>query len=343
MQWLIPSMPCVLTSQLVGRRVVVRRALGPDNGPPFRDTLGDLIALDDDAAAVETRSGVVHVPMGEVVLARLVQPSAADQLALEAVAARGWQAGTVEVSTDGWLLRADVGWTSRANSALALRTPRRPLPEVLAEVDTFYARHGLPTCIAVPRPAGAALDSALARLGWREHSAADVLVTRLDLFLERIGSAGPSDAAGEVAAEQADVGRLAGYAVEVATEPSPQWLRAGRYRGGSLPDGAAALLRRHDRALFASIYDGSDGSDVPVAVARGVVDDDWLGVTVLAVDQVHRRRGLGTALLRTLSQRAVTAGATRAYLQVGTDNGTAAQMYASLGWHRDHSYAYLVR
>lgn len=333
-------MPCVLTSQMVGRRVVVRRALGPDNGPPFRDTLGDLIALDDDAAAVETRSGVVLVPMKEVVLARLVQPSAADQLALEAVAARGWQAGTVEVSTDGWLLRADAGWTSRANSVLALRTPRRPLTEALAEVDAFYARHRLPTCIAVPRPAGAALDSALARLGWREHSAADVLVTRLDLFQDRTGSTGPSVAAGEVAAGQADVGRLVGYDLEVATEPSPQWLRAGRYRGGSLPDGAAALLRRHDRAFFASIH---DRSNVPVAVARGVVDDDWLGVTVLAVDEAHRRRGLGTALLRTLAQRAVTAGATRAYLQVGTDNGTAAQMYASLGWHRHHSYVYLVR
>lgn len=334
-------MPCVLTSQMVGRRVVVRRALGPDNGPPFRDTLGDLVALDGEAAAVATRAGLVRVPLSEVALARLVQPSAADQLLLEAVAARGWQARTVEVSTDGWLLRADAGWTGRANSALALRTPRRPMTEVLTEVDAFYARHGLPTCIAVPRPAGAALDNALARLGWRAHSAADVLVTRLDLFLDRVGSAGRSAAVSHVAAE-----------------PSPQWLRAGRYRGGPLPEGAAALLRRHDRALFASIYDTSDGadgadgldssagssrSDVPVAVARGVVDDDWLGVTVLAVDEAHRRCGLATALLRTLAQRGVAAGAKRAYLQVGTDNDAAGQMYAALGWHRHHSYVYRVR
>lgn len=322
-------MPCVLTSQMVGRRVVVRRALGPNGGPPLRDTLGDLIALDDEVGVVETRSGVVRLPLDQVVLVRVVEPSAANQLALESVAARGWQAATVRTSTDGWLLRADAGWTGRANSALVLRTPRRPMTEVLAEVDAFYAEHDLPGCIAVPLPAGAAVDAALDRLGWRIRDAADVLVSRLDLFLAATGVAAASGVSADT-----------GAAVVLNDEPSSLWLRASRYRGGLLPAGAAALLARHERATFASIY---DGGDVPVAVARGVVDAGWLGVTVLVVDEAHRRRGLGTALLRALAEHACAAGATRAYLQVSVDNYPAQRLYRSLGWFRHHSYVYRVR
>lgn len=324
----------------MGRRVVVRRALGPNGGPPLRDALGDLIALDDEVGVIETRSGVEHLPLAEVVLVRVVEPSAADQLALESVAARGWQAATVRTSTDGWLLRADAGWTGRANSALVLRTPRRPLTEVLAEVDAFYAEHDLPGCIAVPLPAGAAVDAALDRLGWRIRDAADVLVTRLDLFLLATGAANGVAAAEGVAAATGVGAADPSATVVLSGEPSPLWLRASRYRGGPLPAGAAALLARHERATFASIY---DGADVPVAVARGVVDAGWLGVTVLVVDEAHRRRGLGTALLRALAEHAAAAGATRAYLQVAVDNDPALRLYRSLGWYRHHSYVYRVR
>ena len=51
-----------------------------------------------------------------------------DVAGLELLAARGWR-GTEEARLGDWLLRAGGGFTGRANSALALGDPGRPLPE----------------------------------------------------------------------------------------------------------------------------------------------------------------------------------------------------------------------
>ena len=312
------SMPSVLTAALLGRRVVVRSAAGPGRNGPYRDTLGDLIHLDETTAVLDTRAGRTELRRSEIALVRLVEPSAAHQLALEATAARGWRARTVQTSSDGWLLRADSGWTGRANSALALRTLRRPLAAALTEVGDFYREHGLPVQISVPLPAGAGLDAALAAAGWSVVDVSDVMTGRLDLMTAVAGMASPA------------------ISVEMSASPSTQWLSTARYRGGPLPDGAPALLERHDHALFASAL--TDGR--AVGVARGALDDGWLGITLLDVEQAYRRRGVASALLRRLAAEARQRGATRMYVQVSTDNAAAIAVYRALGLHRHHSYVY---
>ena len=315
-------MPSVLRAELLGQRVVVRRGTGPNAQAPFRDALGDLVALDGVSAVVETRAGRVEIPLTEISSARLVTPSARDQLNLERIAAKGWRARTVILSQDGWLLRADAGWTGRANSALALRSLRRPLRDALAEVHAFYDAHGLPPRISVPLPAGSALDTALAAAGWAVVDTADVMTARLDLLS---------------AQAQSDL-EPRGLHLDVATAASPEWLAACRYRGGPMPAAGAALLQRHENAMFASVRAGS----VVVAVARGVLDDGWLGVTLLDVDANYRRRGLASAILRRLAVEARSRGARRAYLQVAADNAAAISLYRRLGWHPHHSYVYRV-
>jgi GNAT superfamily N-acetyltransferase len=330
-------MPPVLTADWTGRRIVVRRVVrGPvAANSAYQDVLGDLIALDDGALTIETRTGRVEVARSDVASARLVVPAAREVLALEMTSARGWRAQEVETSSDGWLLRADLGWTGRANSALALRTVRRSLDEVLAEVTAWYAERGLPPRIQIPQPAADradnALSNALARRGWTGADHTDVLVSRLDLLAGRTRQ--PSD--GNPAGDPSDDTRAVN--VRLDARPDDAWLAAYHYRGGGpLPPGAADLLSRHDHVTFARVE--LDGA--VVAIGRGAVDDGWLGITALDVNASYRRLGLATAVVGALGRWATSGGAVRAYVQTDQANDSAQRFFPGLGFFRHHSYLY---
>jgi N-acetylglutamate synthase len=306
-------MPLVLQPRWVGRRVSVRRVVerAPDGRLVQADVVGDLVGLDAQTAVVASRAGLVEVPVALVTAARPVPPSTADQLALEAVSARGWCAAETE-ELDGWLLRADHGFTKRANSVLPLRQLRLPLDEALSRASDWYAARGLPLLFQVPTEARRLLDAALGERGWPAQVLVHVLARRLDDGMPDVGEA-----------------------VELHPEPDDAWLTLFRNGAARTPTGRA-LLTRHRRLCFASVR--RDGRTV--AVGRGTVDDDWLGLTSIAVDPAHRRQGLARAVTGALCAWGAGRGATRSHLEVEDDNDAAAQLYARLGYWRHHDYHY---
>ncbi len=314
----VTSMPFVLRDNGVGRRVSVRRVVGRDatGAIAFGDVVGDLLELTAEDALIEARSGLVRVPLAHIAASREVYPSTGDILALEAICARGWRAAET-ADVDGWLLRADGGFTGRANSVLPLGRPAS-LPDTIAAAASWYAERGLPLKLQSPLPARGLLDSELVDLGWDADDEVHVLARRLDQALLADSS----------------------HVVEIAAAPDAQWLAAYHYRGqASLPTGAAALLGRHDRAAFASIRSGG----TTVAIARGAVDDGWLGVTAVEVEPAQRRAGMARALMAALSGWAQREhGATRSYLQVAAGNQIAITMYLGLGYWHHHDYRYLT-
>lgn len=308
-------MPLVMEPSWLGRRVTVRRVVrdtAQAGRTRYSDIVGDLLELTDDAALVDTRHGPVRVRLAEVSIARLVPPSTAAELALEAVAAQGWQPAETG-SVGGWLLRADGGFTARANSVLPLRAPGLPLEDALAAAGAWYAERGLPLKLQVPVEARRLLDAELGERGWPAVQATDVLAARLDL----LGDDSPS------------------AAVRLDAEPDDSWL--AHYRGGAGLDlTARALLVRHEQVAFASVRDGDD----VLAIGRGVIDGEWLGVSAVEVDPARRRRGLASAVMAALWQWGREQAATRSYLQVEAENEPALALYERLGYWLHHSYHY---
>lgn len=298
----------------MGRRVTVRRVVGRDTEGrlQFADTVGDLVGLDDSRAVVEGRSGPVEIARALVVAARPVVASTADELALQAVAAENLRAADTE-PLGGWLLRADGGFTRRANSVLPLRQPGMPVTQALHQVQEWYAARGLPALIQVPLEGRRLLDADLGERGWAAEAQTQLLVARLDM----LATAGPP------------------IPVRLDADPDEAWLRA--YRDGEgLTERGRALLSRHDRVRFASVR--IDGE--VVAVGRGAVDDSWLGVMAVAVDPAHRRHGLASSVMAALWQWGRDEGATRSFVQVLAENGPAVQLYDGLGYHVHHEYHY---
>jgi N-acetylglutamate synthase len=308
-------MPPMAATDPVGRKVVVRRTT--DGGRT--DVVGVLVDAGPDVLTVRRRDGsLVEIGRTAVTVMRSVPAAPRDVLALEEVAALGWPAPETRW-LGRWLLRAAEGWTGRGNSVLPLGDPGLPLDDALTEVTGWYAERGLPGRFTIPTPAREALDDALTERGWSPYNPTAVLTADLAVTLARLPAADPR--------------------ITVEPEPGPDWLSLYHYRGtAELPPVARRVLAGAREPGFAVLRDGGQ----VLAIARGSVDEGWIGVTAVEVDAAHRRQGLGTAVMRGILDWGLARGAVSAYLQVAEDNTGALALYDRLGFARHHSYHYTV-
>lgn len=299
---------------------MVRCELPPTEAGPgarFTDVLGLLMAWDDDVIVSRADCATVRIPRHSVVAAKVVPPPpvgagmAAAHLTdreLDAVMMMGWRGSEAEWH-NGWLLRAGGGFTGRANSTLALRDPGPPIELV----ERWYEHRGLPPKMQVSLPLRADLDEELAALGWRAFDPTLVMTASVSSFA-------------------ADTASL-----RIDTEVDDAWLGCYHYRGGQLPAVGRLLISAAERPGFASIR-GPDGE--VRAIARGAVDQGWVGLAAIEVADAHRRQGLGTTLVTGLGSWAAGVGAHSAYLQVAETNLGAIAMYENLGFTVHHRYHY---
>ncbi|GIJ35620.1 GNAT family N-acetyltransferase [Verrucosispora sp. WMMD703] len=329
----------MLREQDLGHRIVVRRRVGVRGGRPvYSDALGELVELTETHLTLTTRQGRLRVPIAEVHRAKRVpaarRPTAAAMVELELAADEAWPA-PVRARLGEWLLRDADGWTGRANSALPVGDPDRPLPAAVDAVERWYAGHGRPAMVNTPLPLAAPVGSELDRRGW--GSRPPVLVQTVPLAT--LSASAPPDAVASAAGIPGDpTGRdgSAGPVVELAAAPSADWLAVAAGRKGGLPDAARHVLTAVDQIRFAHAY--VDGA--LVGIGRGTVTGQgrWLGLCLIEVLPAARRQGLAVRLIRALADWAADAGATDAFLQVEQSNTGAVALYRKLGFTTHHTY-----
>ncbi|MEV6816213.1 GNAT family N-acetyltransferase [Micromonospora sp. NPDC051296] len=318
----------MLREQDVGHRIVVRRVVGNRGGRPvYSDALGELVELTETHLTLATRQGRLRVPMAEVHRAKRVpaarRPTAAAVVELELAADEAWPAPT-RARLGDWLLRAADGWTGRANSALPVGDPDRPLPSALDAVERWYADRGQPALVNTPLPLAAPVGAELDLRSWGSRPPVLVQIAPLTALT---GSRPALGAGAEPAAR---------FVVELAAAPSADWLEVAAGRKGGLPDAARHVLTAVDQVRFAHVY--ADGA--LVAVGRGTVTGRgrWLGLCLIEVLPAARRQGLAARLIRALADWAAEAGATDAFLQVEQSNAAAVALYRKLGFTTHHTY-----
>jgi len=301
--------------------------------PVFSDSLGELVELSDTHLTVATARGRVRVPLHEVHRAKRVpaprRPTSAQIAALELAADEAWPAPVRERLGDWWL-RSAGGWTGRANSALPVGDPGRPLGDAIDHVQRWYAARDQPALINVPLPLAARVDAVLAERGWPTRPPVLVQTAPLAAVLDAVPERGDLPA------------------VDLRAAPAPAWLDlvAARKAGGGpsvLPASARHVLTRVDQVRFAHVYAGAERgrreADL-LAVARGAVTGQgrWLGITLVEVVPDARRRGLARHLTAALARWASSLGATDAFLQVEEHNAPARALYERLGFTTHHTY-----
>lgn len=201
----------------------------------------------------------------------------------------------------GWLLRAAAGHTHRANSAVPLGFEADA--SALPAIVDWYAERGLTPWLSLP--------DRLYRLADGEP------------HLETLVMARTSVVTGE---------RAAG--VRLTAVPDDSWLEV--YKRDVPVDVLTAVV--DGKVVFGSIEDAAVGR---AAVTTAPDGTRWVGLSAMRVDESQRRRGHARRLCDTLLAWGAELGATRAYLQVLTENTAATRLFESMGF-RQHRSRYLA-
>jgi len=225
---------------------------------------------------------------------------------LELMCADAWPA-LVDERLGQWRLRAADGFTGRANSALTTGDPGCPVPEALATIGAFAARHAIKPAAHVT--VGSQTERDIRAAGWQ------------------LAEDHPGGAESAVMVGPLPEGDAEG---EVLDKPSPKWWE--------LAIGEPTPAQRHVLGTGPLLGFGYvEGA----AVVRGCIVDSTLHISRLAVRPELRRQGTARRLLAALAAWARDRGARDAVLQVAVHNEAAVRLYEGLGFVEHHRYRYL--
>lgn len=235
-----------------------------------------------------------------------------------------------------WSLRWAAGFTGRANSALAVGDPGRPIGDALRAVCDFAHEKRITPMVQVVRDSPN--EQAIAAAGWLPATAhgagheVEVLTAPLTPPTRFRGSR----VVAEPPAPAEDPAATAVPGCTVHDEPPPGWWELTLRPDEDSP-AARQVLTGGKVGYGVAVAGGS-----PAGAVRAALVDGWLHVGRLAVDPAFRRRGLASALMGAVQTWGAEHGATHAVLQVAEGNSGALALYAGLGYAPHHRYRYWV-
>jgi GNAT superfamily N-acetyltransferase len=232
---------------------------------------------------------------------------------LERVLLATWPAAEV-VEEDGWVLSANHGATSRANSLTVLGQSSRSVPAAVTWMEDWYRYRALVPMVRATPLSGHDLVEHLENAGYEPWPAACDILRRSLLETPEVPTG-----------------------VTLEAKPTDRWFSRSERPASMWPELRDMATRVNGSVVFASV---SVAEDV-VAIGQGVVADSHLAIYGMSTASSHRGRGLGRRIIGSLEAWAVSVGATAATLQVVIDNDVAQHLYRRVGYEPVYQYRYL--
>ena len=218
---------------------------------------------------------------------------------------------------DGWVLRFANGYSSRANSVNMIYPSTIDINEKIEECEKRYSKNGLPCIFKVIDEDAEIIDGILNDRGYEIVTPTDVMV--LDLEDKEY-----------VSSESV----VTDYVID-------EWLETyftlEKYTNKSTCD-TVAQIRRMIQADTLYCILKEDGKNI--ACASAVIENGYVYIANVIVDEMYRGKGYGRRLCETLLAQAKKKGGRTSYLQVIQSNKIALNLYEKLGYEKIYSYWY---
>lgn len=219
---------------------------------------------------------------------------------------------------DGWVLRWAQHGPRRTNSVNPVAGSSLPIDEKVAYCENWFNERDAPPIFRLTPLADPSLEEVLEGRGYVRTSPTDVMTAAIGAFA------------------MAD-------SVVVSPSPSTDWLRAVEGKAAVadwvIDRLAAQLTAGAGQRRFASI----GRPDAPAAVGMSIDFDGYTTIYNMHTLPAERRQGHARAILATLLSIGLSAGSTRAFLQVTRANDGAQQLYRRAGFSPIYSYSYRER
>ena len=256
---------------------------------------------------------------------------------MEEMSLNAWPSYRIEFY-DGWLLRYSHNYTYRTNSVEQVGESTIEPAEKILYCERIYRDLKSPSIFKIQPLLDKSFDQTLESLGYLIRHRTDVMTMNLSdsRLLKESGKE-------YLFGNRLNLPTLVYYGddttVQLSAFVTDEWLK-GLF---SLNGTADPTLRRIVPKMYAAIPKKTIAASIEidgrmVASGLGILDRDWVGIYAIYVSPSCWSRGYARAVCSTLLSEAKTAGATKAYLQVVSDNRKAKSLYKSLGFSDFYTY-----
>ncbi len=244
---------------------------------------------------------------------------------VEDLSLNAWPSHQMQVY-DGWLLRFSYFYTHRTNCVEAIGPAQLPLAEKVEYCEEVYRKWGTPCIFKISPLTSPALELFLEERGYEVEHRVDNMV----LDLSSVGDAPlPDPALPLVLGDRVDDEWLEGLFALKGTENATH--------RKVVPSMYAAIPKDE---ITVKVFD-KEGRIA--ATGLGILDRGYVGVYAIHVREDCRRMGLAERIVQTILREGKKQGASKAYLQVVSDNDPAICLYEKLGFIQEYSCWFRVK
>ena len=229
---------------------------------------------------------------------------------VEDLSLNAWPSHQMQVY-DGWILRFSYFYTHRTNCVETIGPAQLPIAEKVAYCEEVYRKWGTPCIFKISPLTTPALELFLEERGYEEQHRVDNMV----LDLASCGDAPVKEPA---------------LLFELKAVSNADHLRV-------VPSMYAAIPK--DEITVKVL----DREGHVAGTGLGILDRGYVGVYAIHVREDCRRQGLAEAIVRTILTEGARQGATKAYLQVVSDNEPARRLYEKLGFVSEYECWFRVK
>lgn len=220
---------------------------------------------------------------------------------------------------DGWVLRVSSGYTKRANSVNPLYESNLELNQKIDYCQKFYENLGLPVIYKITSNNQLTfLDNRLSDFSYVKFDETSVQILDLSAY--------------DVSTDSR---------TKVCHEFTEQWaesfIRCSQISNSITQLTLKSMLKN---ILGKAIWVTHHVNDQAVGFGFGVIDQGYVGIFDIIVDESFRGKGYGKAVMNKLLIEAKKLGANKAYLQVVVGNFVAENLYQNLGFEEMYRYWY---